>query len=176
MEGIEHGSSDLFAALDLEAEDGLGAPLDVDDGAAIEAAIAGLLEVGLGAGDEADGPALEFIGGGSGEALGLGEIVGDAADLGVDAATVAEAAGHEVDGEGFDIDAEPAAVEVLCRLDGRAATTEGVEDEIAFVTAGFDDALEEGERLLRGVTEAFFFKPANGGKLRPPSLRHLTHF
>ena len=125
------GRPDRLPAFDLEAEERLRAARADDDGAAIEAAIAALLEIGLGAGDEADRPALEFVGRVGGEALRLLEIVGDAADLRVDAATVAQTAGHQVDGERLDIDAEPAAPEGLGGFDGRAAAAEGIEDEVA---------------------------------------------
>ena len=86
---------------------------------------------------------------------GLLEIVGDAADLRVDAAAVTQTAGHQIDGQWLDIDAEPAAPEALRGFDGGAAAAERIEDEVALVAAGADDALEEGERFLGGVTEAF---------------------
>ena len=42
----------------------------------------------------------------------------------------------------------PASVEALCYLNSGSATAEGIENEVAFVGGGFDDAFEEGFRLL----------------------------
>ena len=52
-----------------------------------------------------------------------------------------------------DVDADPAAVEALRDLNGGAAAAEGIEDEIAFVGTGFDDAFEEGFGFLGWVAE-----------------------
>jgi hypothetical protein len=54
-----------------------------------------------------------------------------------------------------DVDADPAAIEALGDLDGGAAAAERVEDYVALVGTGFDDAFEEGFGLLGWVAEAF---------------------
>ena len=75
-------------------------------------------------------------------------------DLDFGAEGVGEALLDEADGEVGDVDADPAAVEALRDLDGGAAAAEGIENEVAFVGAGFDDAFEEGFGFLGGVAEA----------------------
>ena len=60
----------------------------------------------------------------------------------------------EADGEVGDVDADPAAIEALRGGDGSAATAEGIENYVAFVGAGLDDAFEQGFGLLRWVAEA----------------------
>ena len=54
-----------------------------------------------------------------------------------------------------DVDADPAAVEFLRDLDGGATAAEGVEDYVAFVGGGAEDAFEEGFGFLSGVAETF---------------------
>ena len=46
-----------------------------------------------------------------------------------------------------DVDADPGAAEFLGGVDGGAAAAEGVEDDVARVAAGVDDAFEQGEGL-----------------------------
>jgi hypothetical protein len=58
------------------------------------------------------------------------------------------------------VDADPAAIEALGYLHRCTAATEGIEDKIAFVGTGFDDAFEEGFGLLGGVAEIFFSSSA----------------
>ena len=53
-----------------------------------------------------------------------------------------------------EVDAEPLAAELLGGDAGRGATAEGIQHEIAFVRRGCDDALQQGERFLRGVAGA----------------------
>ena len=68
---------------------------------------------------------------------------------------VLKAALDEMVWEMRDIDADPAAVQFLRGMDGGAAAAKRIENEIAFVRGGGDDAFEQGERLLGGVAEAF---------------------
>jgi hypothetical protein len=67
---------------------------------------------------------------------------------------IAEAVFDECDGEVCDVDADPASVEFLGGDDGGAAAAEGVEDGIALVAGGLNNAFQQGERLLRRVAEA----------------------
>jgi hypothetical protein len=72
-------------------------------------------------------------------------VVGRLANDGVGVANlvaegVAESLLDEADGEMGDVDADPAAVEALRDLNGGAAAAEGIEDEVAFVGTGADDA------------------------------------
>ena len=138
--GLQYRLSD-GAALHLKAEQGARMRFGADDGAAIQSAIAALFEIGLRAGDEAQRPALKIVGGG-GEGAGIGEGLRVAVDGGGDAAMLFEAFFHQADGQRFDIDADPAPAEVLRGGDGRAAATEGIEDEVARVGGGLDDAFE----------------------------------
>ncbi len=52
-----------------------------------------------------------------------------------------------------DVYADPLAPQLLGGVNRRAAAAEGVEDPVAGVAAGFDDALNQGEGLLRWVAE-----------------------
>ena len=54
-----------------------------------------------------------------------------------------------------DVDADPAAAQLLGGGDGRAAAAERVEHHVAGVAAGLDDALQQGEGFLGGVAEPF---------------------
>ena len=53
-----------------------------------------------------------------------------------------------------DVDADPAALQTLGDGDRRPAPAERVEDDIALVAAGLDDALQEGFWLLGGVAQS----------------------
>jgi hypothetical protein len=63
----------------------------------------------------------------------------------------AEAALDQVDGKRGDVDADPLASKPLRGVDRRSTAAEGVEDEVAGVGGGGDDALEQGDGLLGGV-------------------------
>ena len=54
-----------------------------------------------------------------------------------------------------DVDADPLPAELLRGMDGGAAAAEGIEHDIALVRRGGDDPLEQGERLLGRIAEAF---------------------
>ena len=58
-----------------------------------------------------------------------------------------------VDGEAAEVAGDPAAVQLLGDGGRRAAAGEAVEDEVAFVGGGADDAVEECFGFLRGVAE-----------------------
>ena len=60
------------------------------------------------------------------------------------------AADHMIASVFSPINANPAALKVARRDDGRGATAEWIQDEVTFVAAGFDDTLIERERLLIG--------------------------
>jgi hypothetical protein len=51
-----------------------------------------------------------------------------------------------------DVDADPAALQLLGGGDGRAAAAERVEDDVAGVAAGGDDAFQKFYRFLRRVS------------------------
>jgi hypothetical protein len=53
-----------------------------------------------------------------------------------------------------DVDADPAAIELLCGVDRGPAAAKRIEDKITFVGGPGNDSFEKGERLLGGVTEA----------------------
>ena len=76
-----------------------------------------------------------------------------------------------------DVDADPAAAELLRRGDGRAAATERIEHHVAGVAAGLDDAFQQGDGLLRGVAEAFGGLGIDRRNVSPNVLqRHPLHF
>ena len=53
------------------------------------------------------------------------------------------------------VDADPAPPKPLRNGDRRPAPAERIENDIALVAAGLDDALQQRLRLLGGVAEAF---------------------
>ena len=75
------------------------------------------------------------------------------------------------DGQVGDVDADPAAFEPLRDGDSRPAAAEGIEHEVAFVAAGFDDPFQQGFGLLSGIAEALScsrgFMPVNVVPQRP---------
>ena len=79
-----------------------------------------------------------------------------------------EGEGEEFGGE---FAAEGVAAEAECCEQGGGAAGEGVEDEVAFVGGGEEDALEEGDRLLRGVLAEALFPGL--GRLDFPDGFHL---
>ena len=93
-------------------------------------------------------------------------------DLGAEG--VGEALLDEADGEVGDVDADPAAVEALRDLDGGAAAAEGIENDVAFVGTGFDDAFEEGFGFLGGVAETLLGLGVDGRNVVPNVSRRAT--
>ena len=67
----------------------------------------------------------------------------------------------EIDGEISDINANPLPTELLRRMNRRAATAKRIKDNVAFIAAGFNDAFEQRERLLRRITQTFLGLSAN---------------
>ena len=65
------------------------------------------------------------------------------------------------DGQMRDVNADPAPFQPLGHGDGGAAAAEGVQDHIAFVAGGIDNALQQRLGLLGGVAEAFSARAAN---------------
>jgi len=127
--------------------------------ATVDAAVGSFFLVGGACADLAERPPLELIfvfGGECGGSSVVGWLAYDVVggfDLG--AKCVGEAFLDEADGEVGDVDADPAAAEALGYLNGGAAAAEGVEDHVAFVGTGFEDAFEERERFLRWIPESF---------------------
>ena len=85
----------------------------------------------------------------------------------------------ERDGELRDVDANPVAAQLLGGVNRRAAAAEWVEHQIAGVAAGLDDALQQGDGLLRWVVKALACLRVNRIDVRPkvPHDRpwHLTN-
>ena len=73
-----------------------------------------------------------------------GDGLADGDDFDFVAVGVAETVFDERGGELGDVYAEPSAAEFFGGVNGGAAAAEGIEDEIAGVAAGGDDAFEEG--------------------------------
>ena len=59
----------------------------------------------------------------------------------------------ERNGEVRDVYADPFAFEFLRGVNGCAAAAEWIKNHVTFIAAGFDDALQKRERLLRGIAE-----------------------
>ena len=126
---------------------------------AVDAAIGALLLLGGPRAHLPQRPPLELVLVFGGQLRGSG-VVGRLANYvvgGFDlrAEGIGEALLDESDGQVGNVDADPAAVEPLRDLNGGAAAAEGIEDQIAFVGTGFEDAFEQGFGLLGGVAEAF---------------------
>ena len=127
---------------------------------AIDAAVGALLDaLGGTRSAETERPVLELVLVLFGELRGPGYVGGFADNLvcGADfgAVGVVEAGLDEADGEVGDVDADPAAVELLGDLDGGAAAAEGVEDYVAFVGTAADNPFEQTLWFL-GVVSQFF--------------------
>jgi hypothetical protein len=90
------------------------------------------------------------------------------------AEAVAEALLDKADGEMGDVDADPAPAQALRDLDGGAAAAEGVEDDVAFVGAGANDAFEESFGFLRGVAEALLCLGVNGRYIVPQAVSRFS--
>ena len=114
----------------------------------VDPAVADLPRVGVKAFEPRDGPGLEL------EAAAFGQVArgvqaGRRANHARCRSQRAEALLHQPHGQMRDVDADPAAVEVL-RGDYRsAAAAERIEHQIALVRRRLDNSLEQRERLLR---------------------------
>ena len=154
----DHGDADILAALDRDhgamALGLAGAQIDL----AVDAGIGALLAAlpGLGVGDERDGPELEGVRVLIEQSLSAVVVLRQADDLELrgSAEGLGEAALDQVDGERSDIDADPLAAEFLGGVDGGAAAAERIEDDVAGIGRGGDDALEQGDGFLGGVAQA----------------------
>lgn len=62
----------------------------------------------------------------------------------------------------FQLASHDAAVNAKSRDENCAGAEEGVEDEVAFVGGGEEDAFDEGEGLLRRMLAEAFFSDAGG--------------
>ena len=142
--------------------------------AAVDAAVCAFLLICGPRADLAERPPLELVFVFGGQLRRACVVRGFADDLvgGFDlgAEGVGEALLDEADGEVGDVDADPAAVEALRDLDGGAAAAEGVEDEVALVGTGFDDAFEKGFGFLSGVAEALLGLCVDWPNVRPDVL------
>ena len=120
-----------------EVEDAVDAPVGAAAGA--------LLGLGL---QEGDGPELKLEGVLLPEGAGAARVHGFAEDLVVSAGEEVEggleAGLHEGDGEVGNVNAQPAALELFGGGHGGAAAAEGVQDHVAGVGGGEDDAFQEG--------------------------------
>ena len=159
LEGGDHAAVDV-AALDLDDDAlGLAAVVVEEVDVAIDAGVGATAAVVGGTGvHEAQGPPLELIAvllGEGGGAAGVGGLADDLVGAEGVAEAVVKAVADQGDGQVGDVDTDPAAVEALGGDGGGAAAAEGVEDDVALVAAGVDDALQQGLGLLGGVAEAF---------------------
>lgn len=70
--------------------------------------------------------------------------------------SVCQALPHRIECEDGDVNPHPLAFEGVCCVDGGAAATEGIKDNIAFVAGGGYQAFIECKRFLCWVPKAFF--------------------
>lgn len=119
---------------------------------------AGFPAVGTGA-DQRERPPLELVAVVAGEVAGGGQIDRLTDDKIIAARFelegITQAVFLQIDRQVGDIDADPAAVELLTGSDGCPAAAEGVKTKVAGVAAGQDDTLQQGEGLLGWVAEFF---------------------
>jgi hypothetical protein len=66
-----------------------------------------------------------------------------------------------------DVDAQSFAPQLVGSDDGSAAAGKGIENDVARIAAGVDDALEQGKRFLGGVAKAFGGKHIERIDVRP---------
>jgi hypothetical protein len=145
----------------LDAEDDLlrlrpGFVVKVE--AAVDALVGALLLLRRAGAHEPQRPPLELPGVGGRQSLRVGHrdrlalilvvLAGDEAER------ILEPRLDQRDRQMRDIDADPATAERLRRDRRRAATAERVEDDVALVGRGADDALEQRLRLLRWIAQA----------------------
>lgn len=73
-----------------------------------------------------------------------------------------------------DIDANPAALELMDCLKCGGTAAKGVEHHITLVAAGLDDALQQRQRLLRGIAYAFPGLGIDGDNVVPHIIERHT--
>ena len=77
-------------------------------------------------------------------------------ELGLSLESIVEPRFDQPDGQMSDVDADPLPIHLLRRVNGGAAAAKLVEDNVAFVGGGGEDAFHECDRFLGGVAKAFF--------------------
>ena len=89
------------------------------------------------------------------EATGGGEVARHAQRLetGRGAISFTQPFLDQPDGQMGHVDSDPAAPELLCGVDRRAAAAKRIQHDIAGIGRGQNDPFEQGPRLLRGITE-----------------------
>ena len=145
----------------LDAEDdllGLRPGFVVEVEASVDALVGALLLLRRAGAHQPQRPPLELPRVGGRQGLRVGHRDRFALDLVVLAGDqpkrVLEPGLDERDGQVRDVDADPATAELLRRDRRRAAAAEGVEDDVALIGRGADDALEQRLGLLSWVAEA----------------------
>lgn len=157
LERGDVGARHVRTALDLH-DHLLGlvlAHLDVEQAvdAAVRALAPALVRLGV---HQTAGPELELVLVAFGQISGRRDVGGRATHVEGDAGEgVLQAPLDQAHRQVRDVDADPAAVQLLRRMHRGATAAEGVEHDIAFVAAGGDDAFEQGDGFLGGVAEAF---------------------
>jgi hypothetical protein len=96
------------------------------------------------------------------------DVLRDAVDVVRDARKrVLEAPLDQCNGKMRDVDADPLPAEFFRGMNGGAAAAKGIEDDVAGVGGGGDDAFEQRDGLLRGVAEAFLSHGVHCRNIRP---------
>ena len=154
---LHHRRIEALAALDRD-DDFFGLlAIGLYIGKAVHAAVAALLAafVRLGV-DHRERPFLELVFVLQSKCARSVEAFWDAGDVKLDSGKrVFQTPLDKMNSEMRNVDADPATVQFLRGMDGGAAAAKGIENEIAFVGGGGDDAFEQRERFLGGIAEVF---------------------
>jgi hypothetical protein len=137
---------------------------------AVDAAIRALLSAleGLGV-DERNRPPLELVFVPGGEVARCVEVAwrADHIKFAACSKSILKPLFDQGNGEVGDVDPNPLAFKFLRGMNGGTATAEWIEHHVAFLAAGLNDAFEQGQRLLSGITEAFACLRVNRGNIVP---------
>ena len=164
-----HGHIDVLAA--LHGDDGLfGDPpfgLEVDQ--SVDAGVRTFFP----AGErhrvyERHSPPLELILVARGEIAGAVDVFGRAVNFILDAGEcVPQAFFDKGDREMRDVDSDPPAAQLLRCVNGRTATAEGIQDDVALVRVQGNYTLQQGLRLLSRIAQALLSLRVERGYVAP---------
>jgi len=126
--------------------------------------------------DERQGPVLELEFVELREALGAFEIgrLAFLFKLDVLAKSVFQTALNQIDREISDIDANPLPPQLLCCVNGCAASTEWIEHDIAGIARRTDNALKKRLRLLCWIAQTFLCLCADRLYIKPEILKRYA--
>ena len=86
-------------------------------------------------------------------------------------AAIAQPLGHDAAGGRRDVDADPLPAEMFRGLQCGAASAESVKNDVVGVAGGFDDSIQERERLLGGISKGFLGLRVDGRDVLPDRIK-----